>query len=85
MGLCRPRDVAQACRLAIEADTTGAEVFIIAAADTVMDRASKDLAAEHFPRVPFRETSDEHATLLAIDKARRMLGYHPAYSWRRRG
>jgi nucleoside-diphosphate-sugar epimerase len=43
------RDVAQACRLALETDTAGAEVFIVAAADTVMERANRDLVTEVFP------------------------------------
>jgi nucleoside-diphosphate-sugar epimerase len=75
------RDVAQSCRLALEADVTGAEVFVVAAADTVMDRPSRDLMADFYPDVPIREV-DEFGTLLSIAKARRMLGYAPAYSWR---
>ena len=76
------RDVAQACRLALTADITGAEVFIVAAADTVMDRPNSELVAECFPSVPLRDGTGEHDTLLAIDKARAMLGYEPAHSWR---
>jgi nucleoside-diphosphate-sugar epimerase len=38
------RDVAQSCRLALEADI-GAEHFIVAAADTVMNRPSSELMA----------------------------------------
>jgi nucleoside-diphosphate-sugar epimerase len=46
------RDVAQACRLALEAPLSGAEHCIIAAADTVMARPSRELMAECFPSVP---------------------------------
>ena len=74
--------VAQSCRLALEADVRGAEAFVIAAADTVMRRPSRDLMAEGFPGVPVREGVAEHGTLLGIDKARRMLGYEPAFTWR---
>ena len=38
--------------------------------------------AECFGSVPIRPGTGEHDTLLAIDKARRMLGYAPGYSWR---
>jgi nucleoside-diphosphate-sugar epimerase len=76
------RDVAQACRLSLTADVAGAEVFIIAAADTVMDRPNSELVAECFPGVPLRPGTGEHDTLLSIAKARRVLGYAPAYSWR---
>ncbi len=83
-GYVDARDVGQACRLAVEADTSGAEVFIVAAADTVMERPSAELAAEVFPGVPVHELADPHATLLSIDRARRVLGYSPVHSWRTR-
>jgi nucleoside-diphosphate-sugar epimerase len=76
------RDVAQSCRLALEADISGAEAFIIAAADTVMDRANRDLLAEVFPGVPLREGTGEFESLLSSAKAGKMLGYRPQYSWR---
>jgi hypothetical protein len=38
--------------------------------------------AEVFPDVPVRDSVGEHGTLLAIDKARRVLGYEPTFSWR---
>ncbi|RAI58228.1 NAD-dependent epimerase/dehydratase family protein [Roseicella frigidaeris] len=78
------RDVAQACRLALEADTAGCDAFTIAAADTVMERPSRELMAECFPDVPIRGPLAEHGTLLGIEKARRLLGYAPLHSWRQR-
>jgi nucleoside-diphosphate-sugar epimerase len=74
--------VAQACRLGLEADVAGAEAFVIAAADTVMRRKSRDLMAEVFPGVPVRDGVEGNDTLLGIDKARRMLGYAPEFTWR---
>jgi hypothetical protein len=74
--------VAQSCRLGLEAPIQGAESFIIAAADTVMRRPNRELMAAEFPGVPLREGAGENETLLSIDKARRVLGYAPAYSWR---
>jgi nucleoside-diphosphate-sugar epimerase len=81
-GYVDARDVAQSCRLALEADSSGAEVFIIAAADTVMTRPSADLMAEVYADVELRERVGEFGTLLSIEKARRLLGYEPAFSWR---
>lgn len=75
------RDVAQACRRGLEADTTGAEVCIIAAADTVMPRPSAELMAEVFPDVPLRRPVRDRETLLSIDHARVLLGYEPAHRW----
>lgn len=81
-GYVDARDVAQSTRLALSADITGAEAFIIAAGDTVMNRPNAGLMAEYFPSVPIRDGTGEHDTLLSIGKARRLLGYAPAWSWR---
>ena len=80
-GYVDARDVATAVRLAVEGDTTGADVCIVAAADTVMNRDSADLMAEVFPDVPLRRAVTGRETLLAIDHARDVLGYEPAHSW----
>jgi nucleoside-diphosphate-sugar epimerase len=77
------RDVAQACRLALAADLGGADEFTVAAADTLMQRPSRELMAEEFPGVPVRGELGEFETLLSIEKARRVLGYRPTHTWRR--
>lgn len=76
------RDASQGVRLALEADLTGADIFIIANADTVMTRPVTELMAEFYPGVPWQHEVGPHDTLLSIDKARRVLGYAPEYSWR---
>jgi UDP-glucose 4-epimerase len=81
-GYIDARDGAQAVRKALDLPRTGMEVFIIANADTVMSRSSASLAAEVYPGVPVTKELGEHETLLSIDKARRVLGYEPAHSWR---
>jgi nucleoside-diphosphate-sugar epimerase len=81
-GYVDARDVAQACRLALHSDLGGAEVFIVAAADTVMNRPSRELMADVYPDVPLKADVGEFETLLSIGKARRLLGYEPAFSWR---
>ena len=43
---------------------------------------SASLAAKVFPGVEVRKDLGEHETMLSIDKARRILGYEPEYSWR---
>jgi nucleoside-diphosphate-sugar epimerase len=80
-GYVDARDVAAAVRNALEADTTGAEVCIVAAADTVMNRDSADLMAEVFPDVPLRRPVTGRETLLSIDHARELIGYRPEHSW----
>jgi nucleoside-diphosphate-sugar epimerase len=71
-----------ACRLALEAPAKGATSYIIAAADTVMDRPSAALLAEVFPGVTLTREVGEFGTLLAIDRARDELGFTPQHSWR---
>jgi nucleoside-diphosphate-sugar epimerase len=80
-GYVDARDVAVAARLGLEADIGGSEVCIIAAADTVMTRPSADLMREVFPTVPLRREVEGRETLLAIDRARQLLGYEPAHRW----
>ena len=81
-GYIDARDGAQAVRLALEYSGTGAEICIIANADTVMSRPNAELLAEVFPGVEIRGELGEHDTLLSIGKARRLLGYEPRFSWR---
>ncbi len=74
--------VAQSVQRALEADISGAENFIIAAADTVMRRPSRELMAEVYPTVPVADRVSGNDTLLDISKARDRLGYDPKFSWR---
>ena len=81
-GYVDARDVAAACRLGLEADVAGSQNVIIAAADTVMNRPTRDVLAEVFPGVPLTREIGEFGTLLAIARAKQVLGYEPRYSWR---
>ena len=81
-GYIDARDGAQAVRRSIQADFKGFEAFIIANADTVMSRSNMSLLAEVFPDVPAKGNLTANGTLLSIEKAKRMLGYSPQYSWR---
>jgi nucleoside-diphosphate-sugar epimerase len=76
------RDAAQACRLALTADLKGSDNFIITSPDTVMNRPTMDLIRDVFPEVEVRRELPEFATTLLNDKARRVLGYNPAHTWR---
>ena len=76
------QDGALAVRLALESDLRGFESFVIASPDTVLDTPNADLLAQEFPDVPLRRPVGPHETLLSIDKARRLLNYHPTRTWR---
>jgi nucleoside-diphosphate-sugar epimerase len=75
------RDVAQAVRRGLETELSGADVCIVAAADTVMTRPSAALMAEVFPAVPLHRPLEGRETLLSIDRARRLIGYEPEHRW----
>ena len=76
------RDAAAAARLALEADGLTFEVFNITAADTLSDIPTADLLREFAPSVEIRQPMPGNASAYSIEKARRMLGYEPAHSWR---
>jgi len=80
-GYVDARDVAQAVERSLTGDVRGAEVAIVAAADTCMRRSSADLMAEVYPGVELRRPIEGRETLLAIDHAREVLGYAPEHSW----
>ena len=81
-GYIDERDAAAACRLALEADAEGSTSYIIAAADTVMNRSSAGLLKEVFPGVTLRRDVGEFGSLLATDRAKEALGFVPQHSWR---
>ena len=77
------RDGAQAIRLALEAKITGAHVFGIANADSVMSRSNEELLDEVYPGTKRSRKLDGNESLISIEKARKVLGYEPRYSWRK--
>jgi nucleoside-diphosphate-sugar epimerase len=80
-GYIDARDGAQAVRLALQADLHGAEVFIVAAADTVLRAENSTVLTGRYAEVPVTGDVSGRNTLLSIRKAREQLGYDPRYSW----
>jgi nucleoside-diphosphate-sugar epimerase len=81
-GYIDARDGAQAIRKGLESDLKGFHAFIIANQDTVMSRPNAELLAEIFPDVEILRKTGDNETLLSIEKAKKMLGYAPEFSWR---
>jgi nucleoside-diphosphate-sugar epimerase len=77
------RDGAQAVRLALEAKLTGAHVFGIANADSVMSRGNDALLDEVFPKTKRKRPLKPNESLISIEKAEKVLGYRPQYAWRK--
>jgi nucleoside-diphosphate-sugar epimerase len=76
------RDAAQSVRQGLEADIAGAESFIIAADDTIMNRPSADLMTEYFPSVQLNGVLGTYQSLMSNQKAKKGLGFQPQYTWR---
>jgi len=76
------QDAAAAARLALEAAGLAFEVFNVTAADTLSDIPTEELIREFAPSVEIRQPIAGCASAYSIEKARRMIGYDPAHSWR---
>lgn len=77
-------DASDACRLAVEADLTGHQKMIIAAADTLMDEPSQELASRYFPDVVVKTPIEGNQSFLSSAQAETVIGYRPKHSWRTR-
>lgn len=80
-GYIDARDGAQAVRLALESARRGAEVFVVANAETVVLCPNADLVEHCFPGTPLADGTGPNDSLLSIEKARRLLGYEPQHHW----
>lgn len=76
------RDVGAAVRLALTAGVHGHEAIFVSAADSFMPGPSAELVREHYPQTAIREGFAGNASLLSGEKAARVLGFRPRYSWR---
>lgn len=75
-------DVVSAVMAGLSAPITGAEVFNIAAADTVLDQPTRDIFAKAFPQTQIDPALGTFASPVDLSKAKRMLGWEPTVSWR---
>lgn len=77
------RDVASAFRAAVEGESSGHEVFLIAAADTCLEMPIQDAVAQVYGSgANFFPDHGPHKSAFDCNKIRRYFGWEPAYSWR---
>jgi len=77
------RDVATAFRAALEGQSEGHEVFLIAAADTCLDIPIREAIARRYGAgASFAPEHGEHQSAFDCRKIERMFGWKPHYSWR---
>ena len=75
------RDVAQACRRAMEAEVTGFEAFIVAAPDSFMKAPTEELMGRFYPEAEIRSGLSGRKSVLTTEKAARMLGFQAEHAW----
>ena len=77
------RDVGSAYLAALDGESSGHEVFLIAAADTSADRPLRELMAEYYDGYDsFAPDHDDFASAFSCAKMERFFGWKPHYSWR---
>lgn len=79
------RDVAEAVRLALEAEIDGHEACFVAAPDSFMPAPSRELVTAHYPSTVMGEAFGNNDSLLNSAKAERLLGFRAMHSWRSYG
>lgn len=73
------RDVAAACRLAVERSGLGARPLNLAADDTSSDLPSRELYERFMPGVEVRGELEGRRSFLDSSEAKRLLGWEPKY------
>jgi nucleoside-diphosphate-sugar epimerase len=76
------RDAARAFRLGLEADVSGFVPLNITAADTLRPEPTEELLPTFLPTTEIRRPLPGNTTAWSIDRAREVIGYIPAHSWR---
>lgn len=81
-GYLHVADAASIARRAIEADFESHETFWAVAADTTAAAPTSELIEAFYPDAEIRFAPSGHEALISVDKARRMLDWEPARTWR---
>ena len=77
-----PNDVAQAHVLALQAELTVHEAFMLAQLTTGFKEPTADLIELNFgPEVEIRGDLSGNASVISAEKARRTLGWRPRAGW----
>ncbi|HEV2634601.1 MAG TPA: NAD(P)-dependent oxidoreductase [Actinocrinis sp.] len=76
------RDAARACLAGLTAQIDGHVIVHASAADTLSATPSEELARRWLPQVPVRgHAGGERWPLVTVDRAEKLLGFVPEYSW----
>jgi nucleoside-diphosphate-sugar epimerase len=75
------RDVAEACRLSLQADLCGHHAFFIAAPNTFMKTPTAELVKQFYSATEIRSGLVGNQALVSSAKAEKVLGFHALYTW----
>jgi nucleoside-diphosphate-sugar epimerase len=76
------RDAAIACRLALEVNFRGHEVFIASAPNNCMTQPTLELIRNYLPQgAKIKQVSGTHWSCVDSAKAQRILGFKPSHVW----
>ncbi|MFT5086557.1 MAG: nucleoside-diphosphate-sugar epimerase [Candidatus Latescibacterota bacterium] len=75
------RDIALACRLAIEADAVESGAYNITGSRIVLDVETRTLLEKYCPQTQICEELQGSDSPLSCAKARRVFGFEPRYAW----
>jgi nucleoside-diphosphate-sugar epimerase len=75
------RDAAQAILLALEYSANGFDPFVISSDDTAMPQDSRELLQIAYPDAQLRQEIVGRQSLFKSEKAKRLLGFCPRFSW----
>jgi len=81
-GYTDARDSAQAVRLAVENQRVTHDIYLTSADDTCSLEETGALISRYWPGMPVRAPLTGYASLFSHEKATRVLGYRPQYTWR---
>ena len=79
------QDAARACRLAIEKDWRGHEVFFINGDEATLSIPTFEAIVRVYPGVPLRKPLDGFASVLDTSKVERIMGWVQETQWVRNG
>lgn len=76
------RDLGQMVDRCLKTDGLGFEIFNVSNDDHSVNRTSKELLETFYAGIPLADTHGVDETFYSNAKAKRMLGFSPAYGWR---
>ncbi len=75
------RDIALACRLAVEVERVASGAYNITGPRVVLEAETRELLTRYCPSAEVREELVGAAAPLSCQNARRAFGYQPRYAW----